>query len=386
MTDKTTTPEVLVYYFPQYHRDARNDEWLTPGWTEWELVRTAKPRFDGHRQPIVPTWGEFDEADPAWAAREIDLAADHGVTAFLYDWYWYDGAPFLHDGLERGFLGAPNHERLKFALMWANHDWLELFPSPLPSERKTLASGRVPADDFERLTDYVAEHYFTRGNYYAPEGAAYFSIFDLRNFIFGVGGLDEAAAALASFREKARRAGFIGLHVNTHAQDVDRAVEALGLPSAAPLVEALGLSSVTAYHWVHHVDLEGTDALTRPYQDAARANYAAWERYPQTLGLPYHPNVSMGWDVSPRTHPDLPYEVIGYPWNQVLADNTPEAFKDALTRARDYAARNPAGHHVVTVNSWNEWTEGSYLLPDTVHGLAYLEAIAEVFKREVTLS
>ena len=28
---------------------------------------------------------------------------------------------------------------------------------------------------------------------------------------------------------------------------------------------------------------------------------------------------------------------------------------------------------------WNEWTEGSYLEPDQVHGMKYLEAVREVF-------
>ena len=32
-----------------------------------------------------------------------------------------------------------------------------------------------------------------------------------------------------------------------------------------------------------------------------------------------------------------------------------------------------------TINSWNEWTEGSYLEPDTVHGMGYLEAVKRVF-------
>ncbi|HEU4751646.1 MAG TPA: glycoside hydrolase family 99-like domain-containing protein, partial [Armatimonadota bacterium] len=147
--------EVAAYYFPNYHPDARNDRWHGKGWTEWELVKAARPRYPGHQQPKVPQWGHFDESDPEWAAREIDLAADHGVTAFLYDWYWYEDGPYLQDGLEKGFLQAPNNRRMRFGLMWANHDWLNIHPAPFVNHPETLAKGRVSRAAFERLTDHV---------------------------------------------------------------------------------------------------------------------------------------------------------------------------------------------------------------------------------------
>jgi hypothetical protein len=177
---------VACYYFGNYHpSDRRNEALKGKGWSEWELVKQAKPRFPGHVQPRVPLWGYTDESDPKEMARKIDAAADHGIKA--------------------------------------------------------------PAD--------------------------------------------------------------------------------------------------------------------RQY------------------AMPFFPNVTMGWDSSPRAHHDDAFDASGYPFMNTISGNTPARFQEALTLTRRRLLAEPAGPRVVTINCWNEWTEGSYLEPDTVHGMAYLEAVLAVFGR-----
>jgi len=82
---------VAAYYYPCTHPHVRWDEAKYPGFTEWDLIKCARPRFPGHHQPRVPLRGYEDESDPAAMARKIDAAADHGVDVFIFDWYYYDG-------------------------------------------------------------------------------------------------------------------------------------------------------------------------------------------------------------------------------------------------------------------------------------------------------
>jgi hypothetical protein len=38
------------------------------------------------------------------------------------------------------------------------------------------------------------------------------------------------------------------------------------------------------------------------------------------------------------------------------------------------------GLRIASINCWNEWTEGSYLEPDTVTGMRYLDPVRDVFR------
>lgn len=387
MTSPEQKIEVAAYYFPNYHPDPRNALWHGKGWTEWELVKAARPRFPGHRQPIVPAWGYFDESDPEWAAKEIEIAVTHGVTCFLYDWYYYEDGPYLEAGLEQGLLKAPNNEEIKFALMWANHDWHNNHPARLSGGMELLAPGGVSPAGFDRLTDYVVNEYFVRPNYLQIKGCPYFQVYDLPMLISGLGGVNETIRALDGFREKTRRAGFPDLHLNGCASNVTVLPGETLLDNPAAIVERFGFASVGSYVWVHHYNLWHGAFPEGSYAMAAQANYAEWEKLLTAFPVPYYPNVTMGWDCSPQTAQTDVFEQRNYPFCSILAGNTPEAFEEALRRARAFVERpdvmTKLGHApMVTINAWNEWTEGSYLLPDTVRGTAYLEAIRRVFRDE----
>ena len=54
-------------------------------------------------------------------------------------------------------------------------------------------------------------------------------------------------------------------------------------------------------------------------------------------------------------------------------------WKKYLAKAKALTLAKPDNERVMTINSWNEWGEGSYLEPDMINGMKYLKAIKEVF-------
>jgi hypothetical protein len=371
---------IASYYFGNYHpNDARNQKQKGQGWSEWELVKAARPRFAGHEQPKVPLWGYTDESDPQAMAQKIDAAADHGIDAFIFDWYYYDDGPFLERSIDEGFLKAPNNARLKFALMWANHNWTDIHPYHRGNPATLLYPGKVTPQTFDKIGDHVIKDYFLHPSYWKIEGKPYFSFYDLTKLLESFGSVAETRRALDSFRNKATAAGLPGLHLNAvvWGQTILPGEETVADP--VQLVTDLGFDSVTSYVWIHHVGLpqQQTD-----YNEVRDDYFLYWDKAETTFKVPYFPNVTMGWDSSPRADQAQEFGHFGYPFMNTIGGNTPQRFREALELTKQRLQKRKNGPRILNINCWNEWTEGSYLEPDTVNGYGYLEAIRDIFKEK----
>jgi len=361
---------VAAYIWPSYHDDPRSRLFWPKGLGEWQSVYSAEPKFPGHMEPRIPVWGPVNEADPYVMSMEIDAAADHGVDTFIYDWYWYDNRPFLESCLNDGFLKARNNQRMQFYLMWANHDASTLWNKEISDLGNTVVwEGKVNRDQFLFVIERLTRKYFTHPLYYRIGGKPVFMIYDLGNLISGLGGVEETKAAMQEAQGVARKAGLPGIHFQltywNAGQTVSTGVDGGNIPTTPALVEKLGFESLTHYQFVHFTDPD------REYADILEDAVKEWHRIIKEYEIPYYPHVSIGWDNNPRFKSFRP---------GIVRNNTPEAFKKALIEVKAFAEET--GRDLITVNSWNEWTETSCLQPDRTYGYGYLEAIRDVFGKK----
>lgn len=363
--------DVAAYVWPAYTGDEPRSRIFWPdGEGEWQTVKTATAKFEGHNWPRKPLWGYVNEADPRVMEKQIDAAADHGVNVFIYDWYWYDDRPFLEQCLNNGYLKARNNNRVKFYLMWANHDAGYTWDKRLAHvDLKThVWKGSVDRTQFEVIAHRLINNYFKHPSYYTIDGCPVFQIYDLKSLVSGLGGIEQTADALKWFRAQVAAAGLPGLHLQLTSWGANRrnmsGVDGGAKTTLTEEVKRLGFDSMTNYQFCHFTNID------RDYGEIMKDVQKEWVRMDKEFSVPYFPHVSVGWDNNPRFQTFRP---------GVMKNNTPAAVEKAFRMVRDYVDAHPKQPRLITINSWNEWTETSYLQPDDLYGYGYLEAVKKVF-------
>ncbi len=361
--------DIAAYVWPAYTGDEPRSLIFWPdGIGEWQTVKNQSVKENGYFWDRKPIWGFQNEADPLVMEGQINEALSHGVNVFIYDWYWYDGRPFLENCLNDGFLKAKNNTQMSFYIMWANQDATPLWDMRnSDGDRTPIWKGTADRTQFEIIGRRWIEQYFKKENYYKIDGKPVVSIYDISNLISGLGGIKETADALSWLDAETKKAGFRGIHlqfVRWNGKIKNQSgVDGNAIQNESELVDTLGFDSVTNYQFVHMTN------MNRDYADTIEEIHKLWYEISEEYNVTYFPHVSIGWDNNPRFKKFK---------NNVAKNNTPENFKKCLEYAKKYC--DDKGISLITVNSWNEWTETSYLIPDNTYGYGYLNAIKEVFK------
>lgn len=363
--------DVAAYIWPAYTGDEdRTRMFWGEGIGEWQSVKNSAPKENGYHWNRKPLWGYVNEADPKVMEQQIEAAVSHGVNVFIYDWYWFDNRPFLENCLNDGFLGAGNRDKMRFYLMWANHDANNYWNINLSDDHgdTVIWQGAVGRDAFETVVNRVIDKYFCQGNYYKIDGCPVFMIYDVQNLISGLGGIDGTRDALNWFRERVKAAGFPDLHLQITVWGENSfnlsGFDANMKGSMKDIVPLLGADSISHYQFVHFTDID------RDYTEILPDVKKEWDRIDREYNVPYFPHISCGWDNNPRFRRFR---------GGIVKNNTPENVKKGMEMAKEYLDAHPDRTPLVTVNSWNEWTETSYLEPDDLYGYGYLEAIKKTF-------
>lgn len=370
--------DIAAFIWPAYTGDELRTRIFWPeGIGEWETVKNSYPKFEGHTWPRKPLWGYVNEANKSVMEMEIEEATNHGVNVFIYDWYWYDNRPFLENCLNDGFLKASNNDKMKFYIMWANHDvgytW-DVRNSDMEGNYtleqlgdSLIYTGKVSRDQFETIGNRLIEKYFKQKNYYTIDGKPVFMIFTLPVLIEGLGGVKQTKDAFDWLRKRCIEEGLPGLHLqlNMHhiCYDIKDDGRTMGIDE---VINYFGFESCTNYQMINVLQ----DKIGGTYAEAVEKAAKGWDRLDNDSPVPYFPQVCCGWDNNPRFKSTKTVQLDGA---------NPDLFKKALEYAKAFIDAHPNQPPLLTINSWNEWTEGSYLQPDDLFGYGYLNAVKEVF-------
>lgn len=355
-TPPTTTlwiDDVRVYPWQDYPSDyvpepkpvpARNDMLLGVQscnlWREgtayagWDYVYP----FRAQRQPYL---GWYDEGHPEATDWEIKWQAEHGIAFEQHCWYRPNNAinhpikdGVLDHGILKGLFNARYSHLKKFTIMFTNEGACET----------------NPLDWREHIIPYWIEYFFKDPRYLTVAGQPVLSIYHLGNFQRMFGGAQGARQAIQILRDEVAQAGFPGIIVLMEDRTAD--------PGTMKAMKTMGVDYCYAYTW-GTPDRKWQQTMNRAQRDAAQA-----------VGFRSLASLSMGWDREPWGVRDGGW--LPVPEYRALAQWARDEFMPSLPA-------DSLGRSLVLLANWNEFGEGHFLMPSTLAGFGYLDALREIF-------
>lgn len=349
---------VIAYYLPQYHAIPENDAWWGKNFTEWVSVRSARPLFEGHQQPVEPgELGYYNLLNPAIRQMQADLAREAGIEGFCYWHYWFNGHQLLEKPLQQ--VVASGKPDFPFCIGWANESWkaktwLDQQRKP---DRMLIEQTYSPEDDkahFEAILPILKDK-----RYIQVDGKPLLVVY--RPF-----DLPDPQAWVQRWQEMAKSAGFNGLYLLGHVaykKQIDAVLkmgfDAVNLVPIGDAKRDKSLAFRNLFTLIKH--LQGRSPLVYDYEDAIKVFASPVMQREYVV-----PTILPNWDHSPRSRMRA----------FVMHNSTPEAFREHVEAIKQIVDKKQ--NQLVMLKSWNEWGEGNYMEPDQTWGKLYIQTLGTI--------
>lgn len=291
----------------------------------------------------TPLIGPYDEGLPEVADWEIKFMTEHGITFQHFCWYCPDpkiNFPIkrsrMDNALRDGYMNARYSDKMKFMIMWENNTYNNTNP-----------------EDFKNYVwKYWCEYFFTDPRYLKVDNKPVLSLWSFR-FVEHWGGHEKAKEIIAFMNEDIKNYGCDGI-ILTATANMGGKYEYLSEYCDYTYSYHFGKEGYVAEHQIKAID------ELREYVDKGYA--------------PYMQTASVGFNSCPWHGADARVPLISLDdYERVLRHI--KDFSDSREDKKWY-------HKLFMMSTWNEYGEGTYIMPSHIHGFGYLDRIRKVFVPE----
>ncbi len=345
----------IAFVLPQYHPIPENDTWWGKGFTEWTNVTKAKPLFEGHYQPHLPTeLGFYDLRLPEARAEQATMAQEYGIHGFCYYHYWFNGKRLLNQPID-GILKQKDLD-MPFMLCWANENWTRRWDG---MDEDVLMGQNYSFEDDKEHMRWLCEQVFSDDRYITVDGKPVFVIYRYNLF-------PDIKKTLQLWRDIAvQEYGLKGLYLCFTESFGEQAIPSkIGFDAAiefSPHAVIKNKIKVKPKQSVLGKLFKAEKSLDVDFRDFKLGVEDCMNRTVPEYKL--YRGVTPSWDNTARKNEN----------GIVAKGSSPELYYKWLKHVVDNFKPYSSEENFVFINAMNEWAEGNHLEPCIKYGRAYLE-------------
>ena len=337
-------------------------------------ARVGAYYFDGWSGPLTNfhfqglPLGPYQDRQPfsSWqdistCAVEQQLATAHnfGIDFFVFDWFFNvavnDPGENLNSALEIT-QALPDRHGMEYAILYVDGDPFDV----------------QPADWNTAVNEWVG--YMTDSAYAQISGKPAFFIINVGEMRSVFGTSAAVGAALQQLRSAAEAQGLSGVYIVGGFGVPDGTVGQNSLSDGFSIAQSDGYDAIAFYNYPFAPP--AVNGML-PFSTLSAAGQWTWNQATLSSPLPFIPTAMAGWD--PR------------PWNETESatgdlmwySRTPQDVATFAQSAITWVAANPQLRPepaptppLVLIEAWNEFGEGSHLIPTAGDGTTYGDALA----------